>query len=301
MVRISMGLKSGIPGEVDYSLGQLVRISFESGDELRAESYPGLAEALFEKLGTLEALVANRHTDGAGEVLEDVEFTNQLEKINEAALVLRNMSLQMDNAQYFSRLKNGRKIVVDCMNLPNQSSFIELKHYVLDMVEAMAIYFSLSVEDELFSSLHANLLSDDRGLLLGSLRAICRFIMGRDEANRIGEIQQAAVDRIKNLLMLEDEDLVSACLDFLYQYTANEDNVEKLTQPPEGAQLVKQLMRLLLYQAVPGEQVVWLTKAQKLPPKNTVIPNLPQEIVNDLLSYTEPERAAKWLVSCPWY
>jgi chromatin structure-remodeling complex subunit RSC9 len=156
------------------------------------------------------------------------------------------------------------------------------------------MYLSPSFEDQLFPALRANLLSDDRGLLLGSLRAMCRLVVGRDEANRIGQVQQAAIDRIKSLIMLEDEDLVSACLDFLYQYTANEENVEKLMQQPYGIELIKQLMRLLLYQAIPGEQVVWLTRLQKPLARNTTIPTLPQEIVNDLLSFPEPERAAKW-------
>ncbi|CUS13026.1 unnamed protein product [Tuber aestivum] len=298
MVRISMGLKSGIPSEVDYALSQLVRISFESGDELRAESYPGLSEALFEKLVTVQSLADTRYPEGTGELLEDSKFVKQLEKINEAALVLRNMSLQPDNARYFSRLKNGRQIIVACMNLPGQSCFVELKHYALDMVEAMAIHFSLAVDDDLFPTLHANLLSDDRGLVLGSLKAICRLVMGRDEANCIGQINKCAIDRIKALIMLEDEDLVSACLDFLYQYTTNEENVEKLIQPPDGIEIVKQLTRLLLHQAVPGDQVVFLTGSLKPIIKPPVIPNLPQEIVTDLLSYAEPDRAAKWMRCC---
>ncbi|KAG0640768.1 hypothetical protein HOY80DRAFT_1008821 [Tuber brumale] len=298
MVRISMGLKSGIPSEVDYSLSQLVRISFESGDELRAEAYPGLSEALFEKLATIQPLASTCYPEGAGELLSDSKFVKLLEKINEAALVLRNMSLQPDNARYFSRLKNGRQIIVACMNLPGQSCLIELKHYILDMVEAMAIHFSLAVDDDLFPTLHANLLSDDRGLVLGSLRAICRLVMGRDEANCIGQINKLAIDRVKALIMLEDEDLVSACLDFLYQYTTNEENVEKLIQPPDGIEIVKQLTRLLLHQAVPGDQVVFLTGSLKPIIKTTVIPNLPQEIVNDLLSYAEPDRAAKWMRCC---
>ncbi|PWW72381.1 hypothetical protein C7212DRAFT_360184 [Tuber magnatum] len=270
MVRISMGLKSGIPSEVDYALSQLVRISFDSGDELRAEAYPGLSEALFEKLATIQSLANTCYPEGAGELLEDSKFVKQLEKINEAALVLRNMLLQPDNARYFSRLKSGRQIIVACMNLPGQSCFIELKHYILDMVEAM-IHFSLAVDDD-FS---------------GSLREICRLVMGRDEANCIGQINKLAIDRIKALIMLEDEDLVSACLDFLYQYTTNEENMEKLIQPPDGIEIVKQLTRLLLHQAVPGDQVVYLTGSLKPIIKTTVIPNLPQEIEDSTADITQ--------------
>ncbi|RPB04240.1 hypothetical protein L873DRAFT_1825813 [Choiromyces venosus 120613-1] len=248
MVRISMGLKSGIP----------------------SEAYPGLSEALFEKLATIQSLANTCYPEGAGELLEDSKFVKQLEKINEAALVLRNMLLQPDNARYFSRLKSGRQIIVACMNLPGQSCFIELKHYILDMVEAM-IHFSLAVDDD-FS---------------GSLRAICRLVMGRNEANCIGQINKLAIDRIKALIMLEDEDLVSACLDFLYQYTTNEENMEKLIQLPDGIEIVKQLTRLLLHQTVPGDQVMYLTGSLKPIIKTTVIPNLPQEIEDSTADITQ--------------
>jgi len=88
MVRISIGLKSSIPSEVDYAVSQLVRISFDSGDELRAEAYPGLSEALFEKLATIQSLANICYSEGAGELLEDSKFVKQLEKINEAQHVI---------------------------------------------------------------------------------------------------------------------------------------------------------------------------------------------------------------------
>ncbi|KAH8154160.1 uncharacterized protein LAJ45_01928 [Morchella importuna] len=298
MTRIAMGLKSGLPEEVDFALSQLVKTSYEAGDDLRAEQFPGLAEALYDKLQSVTRLMKLHSLNGSEEVLEDPAFTKQLEKVNEAALILRNMSFQVDNARYFSRLKNARSIIVAGLNLPNQTCFMELKHYILDMVESMATHLVLSTHDNMFEALHVNLLSDDRGLLLGSLKSICRFVMGRDESNRLGEIGMDAINRIRNLLMLEDEDLVSACLDFLYQYTTNEENVEKLMQPPDGIELIKQLMRLLLYQAIPGEQTVWLKTRIPRPSPPREIPNLPQEIVNDLLTYMEPERATKWMRCC---
>jgi len=101
MVRISIGLKSSIHSEVGYALSQLVRISFDSGDELRAEAYPGLSGALFEKPATIQSLANTCYPEGAGELLEDLKFVKQLEEVSRAALVLRNMSLQSDNARYF--------------------------------------------------------------------------------------------------------------------------------------------------------------------------------------------------------
>jgi len=94
--------------------------------------------------------------------------------------------------------------------------------------------------------------------------------------------------------MLEDDDLVSACLDFLYQYTSNDENVQNLLRPSEGYALIRHLVRLMIYQGITGEQLVYIKAMKKNRPPVHDIPHLPQEIVKDLLTYSEPERATKW-------
>ncbi|KAL7275639.1 hypothetical protein RUND412_001399 [Rhizina undulata] len=298
MTRIAMGLRSGIETEVNFGLSHLVRLSFEYAEDLTIDHLPGIPECLFEKLGSIEALMSEYSWAGLEETMEHTHFTTQLEKINEAALILRNMSFNEDNAKYFSRLESARKTVVMVMNLPNHPNLMELKHYVHDLTESMASHLTLSYDDPLFDALHANLLSDDRGLLLSSLRAICRLLMGRDEFNILGKINKSAIERIQRLLLIDDEDLISACLDFLYQYTANDENVERIMRPPEGVELVRHLVRLLLYHADPTQTTYLLKSLQKPQPQPREIPDLPTEIVNDLLGYTEPERAAKWMRCC---
>lgn len=298
MHRITMSLKSGLSSEIEFALSYLVRVSFEYGDRLLVDAYPGLPELLFAKVQSVEKLVHEFHMQGQRDNVDHATFTRHLEKINEAALVLRNMSFQPDNAKAFAALHYPKDIIVMGLSLSNHANLIELKQYLLDVVETMANDLPFTQQDPLFDVLCPGLLSDDRGLLLGSLRAICRLLVGRDEYNRVSEISDAAILRIQSLLMVEDEELVSACLDFLYQYTSNDENVDKLLEPPSGIELMKHLVRLLLFQGITGEQIVYLKNVRKAPVQNREIPQLPQEIVNDLLGYTEPERATKWMRCC---
>ena len=55
-VRCLLALKSKIPAEQDYALHHLVKISMERGDKYRFESFPGLAEALIEKMLEVSSL-----------------------------------------------------------------------------------------------------------------------------------------------------------------------------------------------------------------------------------------------------
>ena len=290
MHRITMSLKSGI--EVDESLAALVRITFEAGDDLVASHWPYLCDTLFEKMREMMSY-AMGHLNSDG--LEDAEFALRMERLNVMFLIIRNMSLNDSNAKRFAAHNHPKETLVQALGMRNHPSLMELKNYALDLTEAMAHSVPYTANDPLFDIIEQGLESNDRGVLLGSMRSICRLIMGRDEFNRIGEIPMKTIRRIISLPMLEDEELVSAALDFMYQYTTQEENIAKLIQASEGYELVRHLVRLLLYQGITGEQLVYIKTVQKERP-SFAIPQLPSDIVRELLSLTEPERATKWYV-----
>jgi chromatin structure-remodeling complex subunit RSC9 len=294
MQRIVMGLRSGLDSEEEYSLDRLIVYSFERGDDLYVSQFPPLADLLFERIESVGKLVEEFKMDDQKDSVDNAQFVKRLNRITQAALIVRNLSINHHNAKLFAEQRYTKDTLVQILNLPTRPNFSELKNYALDMVELMASSFSFFNPDPLFDALAIGLGSDDRGVLLGSMKSLSRFVMGRDEFNRLGEISDSVVFRITGLLMLEDEDLASACLDFLYQYTANDENVEKLLQPPQGVEVTRHLIRLLLFQGLTGEQIVYLRQVKRPPSTPRDIPPLPQDIINDLLGYPEPERAAKW-------
>lgn len=295
MTRVTMGLRSGLPDEVAFALTNLVRISFEHGDSLKADDYPGMTEALVLELSRLTDFTRGSSKD-ITDTIETPENQKKLNIILEAALILRNMSINVENAKYMASLKLCRSTIVEGVNIPPHSTLTELKHYCLDIAEAMCPLLSLADNGELFKGLVAGLDSDDRGILIASLRGITRLVH-RDETNRLKSVNLTSIRRVQDLLLLEDEELLLASLDFLYQYTVMDENIAVLMSQPTALGFLNQLKRLLLHQAEENHTTYSLRPRAKIPPP-TQIPNLPQEIVNELLGFPEPERATKWMRTC---
>jgi chromatin structure-remodeling complex subunit RSC9 len=322
-----LALRSGISEEEDYALHHLVKISHERGEKYRFEAFPGLAEGLVEKVLEISSLFYDVKWDvsyrddgpvhekrsldgihgtsdilarltslkplGLGDDMETEEFSHRLSKINEAGLVLRNMAMLEENAEHLSRLHPVRDFINVALNLPPRPSVIELQHYALDIAEQITKYLSLEPEDPLYKSLLTQLKSSDRGIILTTLRAISRISMNLEENNRLKGVPMSIIRRISDWTLIDDEELVNACLDFLYQYTAVDDNVQAMLTEVNIEGLINQLVRLLLHGAKEVETKV-LTKKSVKGRSAKEIPNLPRDLLEQLLKYEEPERSGYW-------
>ena len=336
-VRTLLALRSGVPEEQDYALHHLVKISHERGDKYKFEAFPGLAEGLIEKALQVSSLFydvewkisyadegAARETnilDGmSGTVdlldrigglrqiqfaddIETEEFSHKLSKINEAGLVIRNMSMLEDNAKYLSEQYPLRDFLTIALNLPRNVGLIELKHYALDIAEQMTKYWSLSSTDPLYLSLLGYLHNClDRGAALTTLRAISRISMNLENSNRLDGVPVSAIRLLCEWTLLDDEELVAACLDFFYQFTAVPENVAFfLAHVDDGSlplhPLITQLGRLLLHNS--QETFIKRLVSPALPAKSaTEIPTIPVDLLEQVMKYSEPERSSHWLRAC---
>lgn len=331
-VRTLQGLRSLIPAEQDYALHHLVKISHERGDKYKFDAFPNLAESLIEyALGvsslffdvkweisyTEEALELNvldgingtpdilqriqclKRIDATDE-LEPKEFAHKITKIHEAGLTLRNLSLLEDNAVYLSTLPQLRDFLTIALNLPPSPLVTELKYYALDISEQVTRAWSMDVEDPLYRSLLNQVDAGlDRGAILTSLRAISRISMNLEESNLLQGIPTSVIRHICEWLLLEDEDLIHACLDFLYQFTAVPENVALLLSRCDTLpipSLLTQLARLLQYNAQESFTKQLISPAIPITPA-TEIPAVPPELLEQFLKCDEPERSNHWLKS----
>jgi chromatin structure-remodeling complex subunit RSC9 len=300
----------------------------ERGDKYKFEAFPGLAEALIEKVLEVSSLFykvdwqityvddcrmtstnAIDGLDGTSDILRKIktlpklniddniqtaEFSDALLQVNEAALTLRNMVMLEENAYYVSELYPLRDFLSIALNLPELDSVVELKHYALDIAEQLTKYLHFDVDDSLYLSLLAQLQSQDRGAILTSLRAISRISMNLEENNLLKGVPASAVQNIIDWTLLNDEDLVHACLDFLYQYTAVVDNVDFLITELQVEPLINQLTRLLMHGARIVEKELALGRDYKKPPPLEIAP-LPAELITLLKKLDEPDRSSQWL------
>lgn len=327
--RCLMGLRSTIPEEQAYALHHLVKISFERGDKFRFEQFPGLAEGLAEKMLEVGALFyevdwviswyppvhgnLGPYTldgeDGTPDILERIEslklktrsdsvqsedFTDKLQCIIEAALTMRNMVTMVENAHFLSKFAPVRDLICIILRLPAYDSLSELKHLMVEITESLTPYLSLDSADPLYQVLMANIDSDDRGMILTCLRALTRISLNSEETNKLDKVPPKILQRIVEWLYLNDDELMDACLDFLYQYTAVVSNIDSLLRNISTEPLVAHLVRLLSHGARRVQREIVRSPEQRLPPPEEPCP-IPDDLLKDLLKVNEPERCQEWV------
>ena len=332
--RCLYGLRSGIPEEQSFALHHLVKVSYERGDKYKFEGFPLLAESLTEKALEIMDLVygvkwevsydekegtapENTHNAAFGtpNLLDRIHVLKRnskldeqadkasepLEKLNEAALVIRNMLTLEDNAILMSRHSIFRDFLTIAISLPNQSRLDEFKLYALEMAEQVTRYYSMKPRDPLYLAMLQHLDSPDRAMVLSALRAINRIGIELEGVFRIEDVPMSTVERIISLVLLEsDDELVEACLDFVYEYTAIWDNTSQVfaANPDLYIKFIPRLVLLMNHNpTTTKEEILSKPKVQKHPIAPT-IPAVPTELHQQLLQFPEPQRSSRWLKCC---
>lgn len=333
-VRAQLALQSGLPEEEQYALHHLVKISHERGDKYRFDQFPGLAEALVRKVLQISSLFYDITWDisydedvdgeeslnglrGTPDLLtklksriplvtdDDVqthEFISQLGRITEAGLVIRNMCMLEENAQYLSRQPLIRDYLAIVLNLPHHEALVELQHYALETAEQVLKYSYVDSQDAVYQTLLTQLDSTDRGAIAICLRAIARIGMMLEGNKRLEDVPEGVLVKVCGWVVVEDDELRMACLDFLFQFTSIADNVEQLIQAVDAEALVRLLTRLLLH----GAREKRRTRSDTVHHEDNgmaAVPRLSRSLVEGLLKCDEPERSSEWYCTVllwPW-
>jgi chromatin structure-remodeling complex subunit RSC9 len=327
-IRALLALQSCTDEEEAYALHHLVKISHERGDKYRFDGFPGLAEALINRVIGVSSLfydikfetsyleeemdqgiqVLNGLT-GTPDLLQRLkslpildmqddllpaEVTTALGRINEAGLILRNMAMLEENAAFLSKIPSIRDLVVIALNLPNHAAVVELQHYSLEIAEQLTKWWTLDAQDPLYLSLLSQVDSNDRGRIIVALRALARIAMTLEINNRLMDVPIKTLQQICDWLLVEDEELRNACLDFLYQFTSILDNVDIFVHEVNVESVVQQLVRFLLYNNTLLEE----RRSSRPPTRPQLVADAPQRlsvpIIEQLVTLDEPERSSQW-------
>jgi chromatin structure-remodeling complex subunit RSC9 len=331
-VRAQLALQSGLAEEEQYALHHLVKISHERGDKYRFDQFPGLADALLKKILQVTGLFYDVEWDvtyddenvlaeetlngltGTPDILKKLttrpllvtddttlqpRFLLELNRIIEAGLIVRNMSLQDENAVFLARLPLMRDVIAVILALPSHPCIIELRQYILEVAEQVLKEVDVGPQDAIYQGLVTEAMGEDRGAITTALRTISRIAMNHPSPKRLENIPTALLHRARDYLYIEDEELRSACLDFFMQFTSFKSNVEILLRSLDAQELSRNLSRLLFASA----------KEIRDPPKPTrqesdinttplTVPRLSKTLVEKLLLIDEPERSSTWLRMC---
>ncbi|SMR51088.1 unnamed protein product [Zymoseptoria tritici ST99CH_1E4] len=331
-VRAQLALQSGIADEEQYALHHLVKISHERGEKFRFDQFPGLADALVKKVISVTSLFYDidwdvmydeeffagddetlNGLDGTPDIVQrlnsrvpvifddtilDSAFLSKVNVMTEAALITRNMCLQEENALYMSRLPLVRDLIAVVLHMPDHVSIVELRQYVLDIAEQVLKYIDVGTQDALYQGLLRQITGSDRGAIVTAFKTVSRIAMTHRAPKRLDDVPLEVLKRAQDFLLVEDEELRSACLDFFMQFTSISDNVEILLRSLSTEALGRQLSRLVLFNAKEHRE----TRSSKpvevdnsIPPP---VPRLSTSLVEGLLKMEEPERSSEWLRMC---
>ncbi|KAK5661971.1 hypothetical protein OQA88_10082 [Cercophora sp. LCS_1] len=335
--RCLYALRSGIRAEQAFGLNHLVKISYERGDKYKFSQFSGLAEGLTEFALGVGSLFYNINwticndpdvdpedyedgeldgINGTSDILDRIarlkpkpvhdnfqpaEFTDHMMLITEAVLTIRNMVMLPENAWVMSEYMPLKDLLCILLHLPDADVAVELKHSALDIAEQITPYLLLGADDPLYKTLLAQLNSTDRGIILTALRAVSRIAMNHPtEMNKLVGVPPAVLQNMMDWLLLNDDELMDACLDFLYQYTAIPSNLDTLLQHTNVEHLVTQLVRLLSHGAKRGVREIVVSDASlrydsaEYKPLDQVR-SIPGDLLDRLLGMEEPDRCYQWL------
>ncbi|KAL8799942.1 MAG: hypothetical protein Q9200_007403, partial [Gallowayella weberi] len=244
-----------------------------------------------------------KRVDFADELWNE-ETLVHFENVMQAGLATRNLLHMEENAQYLVKETNlARDMLTMILNLPQDPRLTELRHYMWDIAECLVPYWTMPnppSSDPLYQLLLNEVQeSPDRGAIIACLRTLCRISMNLTVNNNISQVPPMTINKIVNWCLLQDEELVAAALDFLYQYTASSSNValllynHKSTERPL-ASLLSRMCSLLHHGETEVQTKVILQHAVPEIPATT-LPNIPADLLQRLLQMDEPERSNVWL------
>lgn len=350
MTRILMALKSQIQEEEDWALTALMRISYTAPAACELRGQASLAESVLKRICSACSISTNTHQPQNQQQKKLIGstgiespyltgFTQQEQhKVLEALLVLRNAAIaDPDNAAFLADSALCRAILVHGLTLPDQRVYAEFRQLCAELAEAVSFYIKLGggstpqdadadalveavmkvVEDDSAAA------ASDRSTVIPALRSLARFMIrssSSSSSSSAGGVSVAdrfspqLVARVLQFLLAQDADLVSAALDFLYQYSAGTRGGLRLlaaasastsssttsttitsTSNITASTTTRHLIRLLTANMPrPARTYIRLPRLRPKPvPAHP--PVLPPHILADLLTMSEPARATNWI------
>ncbi|KAI8093857.1 uncharacterized protein BX664DRAFT_330754 [Halteromyces radiatus] len=198
--RILAALQYGTHSQIEWALKNMVTISFECPEELRLDRNPSLLDLLLKI-----AEVSLQQSDEAECMME---HTLQILHI------LRNFSFIEENARLLANSTQLKQMMIK--NLVLSSS-----HYThcIDVLENVATYIDIGPSDNYILCLASLVYANERHVLLGSMRVLTLLSLNKNNQTALIPGSAQTADRILQLLVVNDEEVIGAALEYLYQYT----------------------------------------------------------------------------------
>ncbi|KAK6361600.1 Chromatin structure-remodeling complex protein rsc9 [Orbilia blumenaviensis] len=329
--RAIMGLLSGLPTEVSWSLKYLLERSCHPHlQTLRLREEVNLGRSLLDLIAACVKAVNDRQIgkavapwkpssyDPSSKVdltsynklagtLETKEWVTMMENGLYAAEILRNLTtnpqafpLIQENVRYLLQYQSDAfSILLSALKTPRENRYVDLQTVSLQVLESILRVVQHEQEAELVELLWPIILDNSQTMVVSALNIMVSLSMQGGDAY-LENTPLGVLEHLGNLLMVPNEALLVPILDFLYHYTLITGNVDALVARPRSYELIEQLARLLSYNLLKISPTIISLGPPKPParkPVPEVTPNIPNDLLEDILKMQEPQRAIWWMRS----
>lgn len=176
------------------------------------------AQPFFEWWSTLDIKCNDELRD------EDILSFNEshsMERVLQVFHILRNLSFLDHNTIILTEHPGFRAMLQQGLSMPPSTHLNELRIYCLDTLECLSIHITLRSKFDIYlRELHRLLQTNDKAMILGCLRALTRLAANESNEKILCEIDPEIIERISQLLLVQDDELIGATLDYLYQFSS---------------------------------------------------------------------------------
>ncbi|KAI8803673.1 hypothetical protein BJ742DRAFT_656448, partial [Cladochytrium replicatum] len=244
--RLLLALESGLPNEIDWAFNKLVKLSYLCPNNFHIGSIPNLVDVLLSFAAPFFWTLALPLTSSISMFLTK-ETMDVVERVMQVLHVLRNLSMLEQNAKFLAQHASVITMIAKCTALPSHSVFIEMKIHCLDIFENLAFHIKLRGKRDFYLNCLMRLVfENDSALILGSLRCLIRLSLTEANEPILADIDPSLIERLLDLLLLKDEEMVLMVLEYFYQYSSI--SVEAATMIAEYSpptHLIKMLTSLI--------------------------------------------------------
>ncbi|KAK6538950.1 Chromatin structure-remodeling complex protein rsc9 [Orbilia ellipsospora] len=329
--RAVMGIQSRLPQELYEGLQTILRITSLPGFSIYFRDSPSLAHDLLALIEDCANVSADEQPSGElkpwapseyrpisslkpptinspSGSLEPVEWRKKMDLGLHAIDILRNMTARdnnypaiENNIRYLAAFHpNTIPILMKGLCTPKSHQFNELRRICLGVIDALSLGLDIADEAKLVDIIWEGIDDDDLTTVVLKLSVMVNLSV-KEKTGHMKQIPAAVLEYLENLLMSKDERLLIATLDFFYHFTLLDEGTALLTQRPDAIQKLSQMIRLLSYGTVriPPDPAASSAKSSSSNKKAVpqVTPELPADLLSDILRLNEPQRAIWWIRS----
>lgn len=212
-----------MPNEIDWAFNTLIKFSYAS-ENFSLDFIPTLIDLLLDF--TVDFF---QHQIEKSQTVTDVFCSKAQQETYERVLqvfhILRNFSFLEMNIRRLAMHERLLFLLMKGIALPPSSQYGELSRHCLDILENIAPQVSLvSREDPYLTTMIHLLFTNDRAFILGSIRALTRVAVTETNERVLGYADLNVIRRLAQFLMIDDEELAAATLEYLYQYSSLRGN-----------------------------------------------------------------------------